>query len=100
MRVGLSHRKNGLLSALALSRNLSALVEDLVVDRLHPLRIQLAVVLDPLLADLAPARLHRRIVDIGRTAMDDVTRCDFVALRCCEQYVAFPSSPFDSSLLS
>ena len=40
MRVGLSQRKNGLPSLRALSTNLSALVEDLVVDGLHPLRIE------------------------------------------------------------
>jgi len=40
-------------------------VADFVVHRLHPLRAQLAAVLDPLLADFAPARVDGRIVDIG-----------------------------------
>ncbi len=59
IRVGLSHRKNGLLSALALSRNLKREVADLVVHGFHPLRIERSGILDPLLADLAPARIAR-----------------------------------------
>ena len=38
MRVGLSQRKNGLLSLLRLVDELERVGEDLVVDRLHPLR--------------------------------------------------------------
>ena len=49
-------------------------VEDLVVHGLHPLRTKLAGVLDLLLADLAPARHHGRIVDVGRPRMHHVAR--------------------------
>ncbi len=76
MRVGLSQRKNGFLSARALSRNFTRVAENFVVHRLHPLRTKLAVVFDPLLADLAPARLHRRIVDVGGPAVHHVARTD------------------------
>ncbi len=41
-------------------------LQNLVIDRFHPLRIKRPGVPDPLLADLAPAGLHRRIVDVGR----------------------------------
>src|SRR6476659_9016603 len=47
MRVGLSHMKNGLLSALALSRNISA-----------------------------SSRIYRRVVDVGRDRAHHVARTD------------------------
>ena len=78
MRVGLSQRKNGLPSALALSMNLRRGREDLVVHRLHPLGIERAGVLDLLLADLAPARHHRRVILVRRPAVDHVARPDLV----------------------
>ena len=81
MRVGLSQRKNGLLSFFALSRNLKASVEDLVVDRLHALGIERARIFDPLLADLAPARLHRRRRRRRSPSMDHVARPDLVQER-------------------
>ncbi len=52
------------------------MVEDLGVDRLHSLRIELAGVFDFLLADFAPARLDRRIVDVCGPAMQHVARPD------------------------
>ena len=77
MRVGLSQTKNGLLSRFALSMKANVFCENFVVHRLHPLRIKRAGVLDALLADLAPARLHRRIVAVGRPGMDHVAGTDF-----------------------
>ncbi len=53
---------------------LEGVVEDLVVHGLHPLGTKLAGVLDLLLADLTPARLHGRVIDIGRPRMDHVAR--------------------------
>ena len=78
IRVGLSQTKNGLPSLLRLVEELERVLEDLVVHGLHPLRIERAGVLDPLLADLAPARLHGRVVRVGRPAMDHVARPDRV----------------------
>lgn len=54
------------------------LVADLLVDGLHPVRVERAGVLDPLLADLAPARLDGGIVRVGREGMDHVARADDV----------------------
>ena len=78
MRVGLSHRKNGLLSAFALSMNFSA--RSRISSSTVSIRfgIQRAGVLDLLLADLAPARLHGRVVRVRRPAVDHVARTDFV----------------------
>ena len=67
-----------LVVRLRLVDELEGIVEDLVVDRLHPLGIERAGVLDLLLADLAPARLHRRVVGVGRPAVDHVARADRV----------------------
>jgi hypothetical protein len=47
-----------------------------VVDRLHPLPGQGAGILDGLLADLAKARLHARIVDIGGLAFQRAARTE------------------------
>ncbi len=52
----------------------SAVLEDLVVDRLHPLLRQRPGVLDPLPADAAPARLLGRVVLVGRPAVQDAAR--------------------------
>ena len=78
MRVGLSQTKNGLPSCLAFSMNLMREVADLVVHRLHPLRIERAGVLDLLLADLAPARHLGGVVGVGRPGMNHVARADDV----------------------
>ena len=48
--------------ALRLVDELERVIEDLVVDRLHPLGRERAGVLDLLLADLAPARLLGRVI--------------------------------------
>ncbi len=76
MRVGLSQRKNGLLSALALSMNLSA--RSRISSSTVSIRfgIERAGVLDLLLADLAPARIHGRVVHVGRPRVDHVARTD------------------------
>ena len=63
---------------LGLVDELERVIEDLVVDRLHPLRIERPGVLDLLLADLAPAWLIGRIVDVGRPAVEHVARADRV----------------------
>ena len=49
-------------------------VEALLVERLDPLDVQRAGVLEPLLADLAPPRLDRLVVLVGRPRVDDVAR--------------------------
>ena len=41
-------------------------LQDFVIHRLHPLWIERPGVFDSLLADLAPARLHCRIVHVRR----------------------------------
>ena len=48
----------------------------LVVDRLHALLGERAGVLDGLLADLAEARIDRRIVPVGRLALQDAARAE------------------------
>ena len=70
---------------LGLVHELERVVEDLVVHGLHPLRIERAGVLDLLLADLAPARLHGRVVRVGRPASGP----------CCAGRPC-PSAPADS----
>ena len=74
MRVGLSHRKKGFLSCARLVEELERVGQDFVVHGFHALRTQLARVLDLLLADLAPARHHRRIVGRRRPRMHHVAR--------------------------
>ena len=51
-------------------------LEHLVVDRLHPLLVQRARVLDPLLADAAEAPVLRRIVLVRRPGVDDAARAE------------------------
>ena len=55
------------------------LLEHLVVDRLHPLLVQRACVLDPLLADAAEARLLGVVVLVRRPGVDDATRSEALA---------------------
>ena len=78
VRVGLSHRKNGLLSALAFSMNLIERIANFVVYGLHSLGIEHPGVLDPLFADLAPAPVHRGIIHVGRTTVWTCSRTDDV----------------------
>ena len=63
---------------LGLVEELEGEVPDFVVHGLHPLGIERAGVFDLLLADLAPARHHGRIVDVGRPAVNHVARADLV----------------------
>ena len=72
--------------ALGLVDELGRVVEDLVVDRLHALGVERAGVLDLLLADLAPARMHGRVVLVASPSSG--AGC---AGRPC------PSAPADSS---
>jgi hypothetical protein len=44
---------------------------DLIIDRFHPLLGQRAGVLDMLLADLAEARVHGRVVLVRRLALQE-----------------------------
>ena len=67
-----------LVVGLGLVHELEGKIADLVVHRFHPLRIERAGVLDPLLADLAPARHVRGIVPVGGPAMNHVARADDV----------------------
>jgi hypothetical protein len=57
---------------------LHGVCQDLVIDGLHPIWIECARVLDPLLADLAPTRLDGRIVLVGRPAVQHVAWADLV----------------------
>ena len=57
---------------------LERVAQDLVVDRLHAVGTERAVVLDLLLADLAPARLHRRVIHVRGPGVDHVARADRV----------------------
>ena len=61
---------------LGLVHEIDGEVANLVVHRFHALGIERAGVLDPLLADLAPARHLRRIVFVGGPAMNHVARAD------------------------
>src|SRR5882672_6537957 len=54
-------------------------VADLVVHGFHAFRAQFSLILDLLFADLAPARIDGRVVDVGRERMDHVPRADDVA---------------------
>ena len=54
-------------------------VDELVVARLHPLPRQRARVLDPLLADAAPARVLLRVVLVRRPALEDAARAEPLA---------------------
>ena len=65
-----------LVVGLGLVEELERQVADLVVHGLHALRAQLARVLDLLLADLAPARIHGGVVDVGRPRVEHVARAD------------------------
>ncbi len=78
MRVGFSHRKNGLFVGARLVEELEGVRQDLVIDRLHPLGTERAGVLDLLLSDLAPARLHGRVVHVGGPGVEHVARADRV----------------------
>ena len=78
MRVGLSHTKNGLLARFGFVDKLESVIEDLVVDGLHAIGVERPGVLDPLLADLSPSRVDRRIVRIGGPTMQHVARADLI----------------------
>ena len=96
MRVVLCQMKNGLPACLAWSMKPLLLFDQHFVERLHVVfgvaallphlvirahileRLQRTFVDDALLSDLAPARLHRRIVDVGRIGMHQVARAVFV----------------------
>ncbi|MCY1406818.1 hypothetical protein D9M71_220980 [compost metagenome] len=54
------------------------LVANLLVDGFHPLRIERSGVFDFLLADLAPARHHGRVISGGGPAVDHVAWADAV----------------------
>ncbi len=69
---GVQPEEEGFVVGPRLVQNLRPRPENLVVDGLHPFRTQRPVVLDLLLADLAPARLHGRIVDRSGVAVDHV----------------------------
>ena len=62
MWVVFTQQKNGLPAAVLALDEVAGRVDELVVAGLHPLLGQRARVLDPLLADAAPARVLRRVV--------------------------------------
>src|SRR5277367_2942078 len=53
----------------------------LVIHGLHAFWTEFAAILDPLLADLPPARLVGRVVDIGCPTVNDVARPDLFLQR-------------------
>src|SRR5215469_2913224 len=85
IRVGLSQTKNGFdcclalsINAKALSRMTSSTVFHVVLDVWHRVRRQRAFVDNFLLADLAPAWVDRRIVNIAGHGGHQVARPDFI----------------------
>ena len=76
MWVKFTQTKNGLPAFVLPLDEIRRPVGDVVVDRLHPLLGQRAGVLDDLLADLAEARIDRRIVLVGGLAIHHATRAD------------------------
>ena len=90
----LCQRKNGCLRLHRAVDEVARAPHQIRVDVLHAhlgggiharMRRQRAGVRDLLLADAAPARILRRVVDVGRDAVDDVARAEprveFLALR-------------------
>ena len=67
-----------LVFGLGLLDELQCQVANFVVHGFHPLRIKRSGVLDPLLADLAPARIHGGIIHVGRPRVDHVARTDHI----------------------
>ena len=92
-RLGLIHEplrvlNQNFVEGLHVVFGVAALLPHLVI-RAHVLeRLQRTFVDDALLADLAPARHHGRIVSIGRLGMNQVARAVFVdpVLRVSNQY--------------
>ena len=68
---------------LGLVDELEREVADLVVHGLHPLWIERSGVLDLLFADLAPARIHSRVIHVGRPRVDHVARADDLSNNSC-----------------
>ena len=81
MWVKLTQRKNGLSAFDCRSMKSTARGGGVVVDRLHPLLRQRAGVLDRLLADLAEARVHGRVVDVRGLAVQHAARAELLAER-------------------
>ena len=79
MWVVLSQTKNGLPASFGFFMKSLARGDEIVVAGLHPLLRQRAGVLDLLLADLAPARLHGRVVGVGRPGVHDAARPERLA---------------------
>ena len=83
MHVGEVHPdEEGLVVVDVLLDEALGLLCKVVVAGQHPLRVQRSGVFDLLLADLAPAWMHRRVVDVGCEAVDDAAwlhRLDEVA---------------------
>ena len=75
---GIEPEKERLTVALRLVDELECVLEDLVVDRLHPLGREWPRVLDLLLADLAPARLDGRVIAVLGPAVQHVAGTDRV----------------------
>ncbi len=76
MCVVFTQQKNGLRLLCWRWMKSDAALDELVVARLHPLPRQRARVLDPLLADAAPARVLLRVVLVRRLALEHATRAE------------------------
>ena len=69
---GVQPQEERLSFALCFADELECVAEDFVVYGLHPLRTQRTIVLDFLPPDLAPPRLHGRVVSAGGPTVDQV----------------------------
>src|SRR4029079_16460895 len=65
-----------LVVGLVLVDELQGKVANFVIYGFHPLGIKRSSILDPLFADLAPARIHGGIIHVGRPRVDHVARTD------------------------
>ena len=76
MRVALNQTEERLAGRLLPLHEVDGRGRGLVVDRLHALLGERAGVLDGLLADLAEARIDRRVVTVGRLAPEHAARAE------------------------
>ncbi len=75
---GIEPQEERLVVRLRFVQPLEGDIADFFIHGLHPRRIKSAGVFDPLLADLAPARVYRCIVGFGRKAVNHVAGADLV----------------------
>ena len=79
MWVVLSHTKNGVSVIVRALDEVFGRRHELVVAGFHPLLRERSGVLDPLLANPAPARFFGRVVFVGRPGVDHAARAERLA---------------------